>query len=142
MPRNEITAGKILNFYFHQILFHKYFSFGQIALNILQLSATSAPTERSFSAQGRIHSKPKNRLLTERAAKLTFIAFNSTTLLRKPNNKFDDILKQAENVVDEKDDDDESFLSDSEIEIEGFSDSDNDTVNVDVDIGNSDNNQL
>lgn len=69
------------------------------------MPATSGPTERSFSAQGRVHSKTSNRLLTSRAAKLTYIAFNATILLRKPNNKVDVILKNPE-TVHQKDKDD------------------------------------
>lgn len=47
-----------------------------IAVAILEMPPTAAATERSFSTQGFIHSSKRNRLTTERAAKLTFISHN------------------------------------------------------------------
>lgn len=53
-------------------------------MRLLHLTATSAPTERSFSKHGFVHSKIKNRLKTNRASKIAYVSFNTTTSLRKP----------------------------------------------------------
>ncbi|XP_050064229.1 uncharacterized protein LOC126553086 [Aphis gossypii] len=58
-----------------------------IALAILEMPPTTAATERSFSIQGFIHSSKRNRLTTERAAKLTFISHNLKIMKRKEYNK-------------------------------------------------------
>lgn len=47
-----------------------------IASRILQLPATSASVERSFSTYGNIHSAKRNRLTAERAGKLVYISHN------------------------------------------------------------------
>ncbi|XP_053620565.1 uncharacterized protein LOC128681048 [Plodia interpunctella] len=56
----------------------------KIAVRILTAPCTSAATERSFSKHGHINSKKRNRLTTERAAKLTFASYN-WDLLHKYN---------------------------------------------------------
>ncbi|CAH2108391.1 unnamed protein product [Euphydryas editha] len=48
----------------------------KIALRVLTAPCTSAATERTFSTQGFIHSAKRNRLTSERAAKITFISHN------------------------------------------------------------------
>lgn len=48
----------------------------QVASRVLELPPTSAAVERSFSRHAWIHSAKRNRLTTERAAKLVFIAHN------------------------------------------------------------------
>ncbi|CAH0406001.1 unnamed protein product [Chilo suppressalis] len=48
----------------------------RIAVRILTAPCTSAATERSFSKHGHIHSKKRNRLTTEEAAKLAFASYN------------------------------------------------------------------
>lgn len=47
-----------------------------VASNILQLPPTSASDERSFSRHALVHSARRNRLTTDRAAKLVFIGQN------------------------------------------------------------------
>lgn len=47
-----------------------------MAEKILTTPITSAATERSFSTFGNVHTKKRNRLTTERAGKITFIAHN------------------------------------------------------------------
>lgn len=54
-----------------QKLLHK------VALRLLSLPATSAASERSFSTHGWIHNSLRNRLHTERAAKIVYIAHNT-----------------------------------------------------------------
>ena len=54
-------------------------------MGILNLPPTSASVERSFSRHSKIHSNDRNRLTTERAAKLVFIAHNLT--LEKQESK-------------------------------------------------------
>ncbi|XP_065658651.1 uncharacterized protein LOC136083173 [Hydra vulgaris] len=48
----------------------------KVASRILQLPASSAACERSFSTYSNIHSAKRNRLTTERAGKLVFISQN------------------------------------------------------------------
>lgn len=48
----------------------------KIAASILNLPPTSAAVERSFSRHSWIHSSKRNRLTTERASQLVFIAHN------------------------------------------------------------------
>lgn len=48
----------------------------KISLRVLSLPASSAASERSFSTHGFIHNKLRNRLDTERAAKIVYIAHN------------------------------------------------------------------
>ena len=48
----------------------------KVAAKILQLPATSAACERSFSSYANIHSAKRNRLTNERAAKLVFVSQN------------------------------------------------------------------
>lgn len=47
-----------------------------VASNILQLPPSSASVERSFSRHALVHSARRNRLTTDRAAKLVFIGQN------------------------------------------------------------------
>lgn len=47
-----------------------------VAIRILGAPVTSAATERTFSSFAWIHSKKRNRLSSERAAKLTYLSYN------------------------------------------------------------------
>ncbi|GAB0091238.1 hypothetical protein DMENIID0001_060560 [Sergentomyia squamirostris] len=49
---------------------------GFIAIRLLEAPATSASVERSFSMQGAIHTKTRNRLVDKRIEKLLYIKFN------------------------------------------------------------------
>jgi len=60
-----------------------------LAQKILSIPVSSAATERSFSSFANVHSKKRNRLLTERAAKLTYISHNWRTLDRNKNDEDD-----------------------------------------------------
>lgn len=57
---------------------------GQAALKILSVPATSASVERSFSTFSHIHNKKRNRLNTDRAGKICFIAHNWKLINRRP----------------------------------------------------------
>lgn len=48
----------------------------EVALRILSAPVTSAATERTFRSFSCIHSKKRNRLTSERAAKLTYLSYN------------------------------------------------------------------
>ena len=52
----------------------------QVANIILSLPPTSAATERSFSLYSHIHTKKRNRLTSERAAKVVYVGKNLQTL--------------------------------------------------------------
>jgi len=64
-------------------------SLSKLAQKILSIPVSSAATERSFSSFANVHSKKRNRLLTERAAKLTYISHNWKTLDRNKNDEDD-----------------------------------------------------
>lgn len=65
----------------------------KVAMRILTAPCTSAAVERSFSAHSNIHSRKRNRLTTERAEKITFIAYNWNLLHRrvKDNRESDEM---------------------------------------------------
>lgn len=54
----------------------KHCEISKVASRILDLPATSAACERSFSAHANIHSKKRNRLTNEHAEKLLFVSHN------------------------------------------------------------------
>lgn len=54
----------------------------KVALRLLTAPSSSAATERSFSILGHIHNAKRNRLTTERAAKISYISYN-WNLLKK-----------------------------------------------------------
>lgn len=66
-----------------------------IATAILEMPATSAATERSFSAFSFIHCKKRNKLTTERAGKILFIAHNSKLL-----NMNEPVPKNTQDIQD------------------------------------------
>lgn len=59
----------------------------EVALRILSAPVTSAATERTFSTFSWIHNKKRNRLTSERAAKLTYISYNWKLLHCDENTK-------------------------------------------------------
>ena len=61
----------------------------RVAVRLLTAPCTSAATERSFSTHAHIHSHKRNRLTTDRAAKIAFIAYN-WNLLHKNNDNNDE----------------------------------------------------
>ncbi|XP_043271188.1 uncharacterized protein [Venturia canescens] len=84
----------------------------KIAVAILNLPATSAATERSFSTFGWIHSSKRNRLSNKRAGMITYIAHNLKLLRPKNEKKIDN--EREENVSDI---DDESSYSGTNLEL-------------------------
>lgn len=58
---------------------------GNIAMKILSVPATSASVERSFSTFSHIHTNKRNRLKTDRAAKICYIAHN-WKLINRPTS--------------------------------------------------------
>jgi len=59
----------------------------EVAIRILGAPVTSAATERTFSAFSWIHSKKRNRLTSQRAAKLTYLSYNWKLLNPKASAK-------------------------------------------------------
>ncbi|CAG5013786.1 unnamed protein product [Parnassius apollo] len=86
-----------------------------VALRVLTAPCTSAATERSFSTQGFIHSAKRNRLTSERAAKITFLSYNWNLL-----NKGENINRvYSEDTVPERsdmEDTDDDMLHDAAME--------------------------
>lgn len=62
----------------------------KVALCLLTAPCTSAATERTFSVHGNIHSIKRNRLTTERAAKLAYISYNWNLLHNKKDEEEED----------------------------------------------------
>jgi hypothetical protein len=60
------------------------------AIALLSVAGSEAAVERSFSAQGTVHSKRRNRLLSEAIEAEVFIRFNSVALSRKPSQRDQD----------------------------------------------------
>ncbi|KAG7308255.1 hypothetical protein JYU34_006934 [Plutella xylostella] len=58
----------------------------RVAVRILTAPCTSAATERSFSTHAHIHSHKRNRLTTDRAAKIAFISYNWNLLHKQKDN--------------------------------------------------------
>lgn len=68
-------------------------SLSKLARKILSIPVSSAVTKRSFCYFANVHSKKRNRLLTERVAKLTFISHKWKTLDRSKNDEDDNDSK-------------------------------------------------
>ncbi|CAG4984382.1 unnamed protein product [Parnassius apollo] len=66
----------------------------KVAVRILTAPCTSAAVERSFSTHSHIHNKKRNRLTSERAAKIAFISYN-WNLLNKSNLEKDDDYEEC-----------------------------------------------
>lgn len=103
-----------------------------IASDILSMPCTSAATERSFSRYGNVHTVKRNRLLTSRAGKLTYVSYGLKLAKRKEkvrkqkrmnfNSEQYNNLEAPDNVVADSEDDN-SDCNWSEVEFEN-SDSD------------------
>lgn len=97
----------------------------EVAIKILGAPVTSAATERTFSTFGWIHSKKRNRLSTERAAKLTYLSYNwklMNTTVTTPKRKSQ--KKQKNNGQDEDKGEEKSGTNEEEEEILEFEESD------------------
>jgi hypothetical protein len=57
------------------------------AIALLSVAGSEAAVERSFSAQGLVHNKRRNRLLSERVEAEVFIKFNSLALTKRPSQR-------------------------------------------------------
>ncbi len=99
-----------------------------VAMALLSLPASEAAVERTFSAQGLVHTKLRNRLLADAVQKEMFVAFNSKPLSNKqPVQRLltvsADFLNEADSDTDVEDDELEerksaSEESDDEMEVE------------------------
>jgi len=91
-----------------------------VAIRILGAPVTSAATERTFSTFSWIHSKKRNRLSTERAAKLTFLSHNWKLMNAPPPKNKKEIGDEAEGTsgeMEEQEGDKEMLeIEDDEIE--------------------------
>lgn len=98
-----------------------------VAIRILGAPVTSAATERTFSTFSWIHSKKRNRLATQRAAKLTYISHNWKLLHnnRPKRKRVETSAKQSPNSVNEQCDSEDDDM----INAMSVSDSDDDTFN-------------
>lgn len=97
---------------------------GAVAVRILSAPITSAATERSFSTFSWIHNMKRNRLTTQRAGKLTFIAHN-WRLLNAPKGqrkKEDDIATASGGTGSDHESMSSDRVSDSDYDEESYSD--------------------
>ncbi|KAH6590837.1 hypothetical protein BASA61_005125, partial [Batrachochytrium salamandrivorans] len=53
----------------------------EVAINVFSMVASSAASERGFSAMGFVHSKLRNRLSADKVQKLIFIKNNASQLM-------------------------------------------------------------
>jgi hypothetical protein len=94
----------------------------EVARVLLSLPASEAAVERTFSAQGLVHTKLRNRMLNETVQKEMFVAFNDSVLSNKTRVKRPDVVPVdfAPDVDSEADveEDSEESKSDSESESE------------------------
>lgn len=86
----------------------KFSPLSEIAVEVLSLPCTSASTERTFSTAGWIHDKKRNRLLANRAGKVTYIAHNLKMLDKSSKKK----QKSQDSDISE---DENSSLEDEEL---------------------------
>lgn len=90
--------------------FYGQTNLAKVAARILSVPISSAATERSNSTFGWIHNKKRNRLVTQRAGKITFVAHN-WKLLNPPEKKVKKVLSDDEDLPTasiDKESDDES----------------------------------
>ncbi|XP_074100402.1 uncharacterized protein LOC141528314 [Cotesia typhae] len=87
-------------------------SLSKVAEKILSLPATSAATERSFSTQGWIHSKKRNKLTNERVKKITYISYNMKLFANQKNSRLHDQSELLDSSTD-TDSSEDSFVSTS-----------------------------
>lgn len=88
-----------------------------VAIKILGAPVTSAAIERTFSTFAWIHNKKRNRLTSDRAAKLTYLAYNWKLMHGTPNNiKSQKIIQQkcGENPAANEEEDEISESNESE----------------------------
>lgn len=99
-----------------------------VAIRILGAPVTSAATERTFSTFSSMHSKKRNRLSSERAAKLTFLSYNWKLMNAPfPKEKKKETSKQAEGNPEEtggQEEDEEILEIEEDDEIESSNDND------------------
>lgn len=101
----------------------------KVAEAVLTMPPTSAATERSFSSQGFIHNKKRNRLTTERAAKLTYIHHNLNLLSNDASRSLKTQVIEHKATNDKED-------SDSEVEVlseESEAEEDGDDIHIELD---------
>ncbi|MEN9638153.1 MAG: hypothetical protein RLZZ262_21 [Bacteroidota bacterium] len=72
----------------------------QIALKLFSLATSTASAERSFSSQGFLHSKLRNRLGPEKTEKLMFIRSNYKQFVKTRSNST--IVQESEDIDDEE----------------------------------------
>lgn len=78
------------------------FPLRKVAEAILTMPPTSAATERSFSAQGFIHTKKRNRLTTSRAGMLTYIHHNLNLSAEKKIKTTEQIEENEVQIIEEE----------------------------------------
>jgi len=97
----------------------------KVAVRILSCPTSSAATERSFSTFGFIHNKRRNRLTTERAGKITYIAHNWRKL-NKDSSASDQSIRLS--TVSTESTREKSADRSKNLPAEDFSDTDSDST--------------
>jgi len=96
-------------------LLHSELELSKVAVALLSLSASEAAVERSFSAQGNVHTKLRNRMEETSVQDEMFIKFNSRLLLPNSSAAASAAAKRVAKVVEE---DEASSDSGSESDME------------------------
>ncbi len=79
-----------------KLVARRYPVLSNIALKVLSIPATSAASERNWSAFGFIHNKLRNRMLNQRVEKCVYLYWNMK-ILRKIKEKTNiDVMSELE----------------------------------------------
>ncbi len=104
----------------HFLIFYRL---SDLALRFFYIPANSVPSEQAFSVQNYLHYSKRNRLTSERSAKLQFIYINKLTLRYKyPGKKREEqtwlTLTEDQELAIEETNMAEDFTKDEEDEVE------------------------
>jgi len=92
-----------------KLVARRYPILSKIALKVLSIPATSAASERNWSAFGFIHNKLRNRMLDQRVEKCVYLYWNMK-ILREIKEKIEiNVTNELENIEIEKDNDSNQF---------------------------------
>ena len=125
---------KLINW--QKLIVRRYSILSNIALKVLSILATSAASERNWSAFGFFYNKLRNRMLNQRVEKCVYLYWNMK-ILRKIKEKTNiDVMSELENDIEIENDSENDQFDNLFIEDFGANDLDSDNY-----FSNSDNNE-
>jgi hypothetical protein len=111
-----------------KLVARQYPVLSKIALKVLSIPATSAASERNWSAFGFIHNKLRNRMLDQKVEKCVYLYWNIKVMREIKGKKERNITSELENIEVDKDNNDQFnnfFIDDfyvNELDIESDND--------------------